>query len=419
MPDVQKKKLNKGAAIALLFLAAMIGISFLKISIWIKLAADALLILCFIFIRRGYIYLSVGAMNFKKGNLDKAWKNLEKAMKAGLDPERRNMVGSAYIQQGDAERGVQILEAVASDPKAGDNAKVAVVTCSMGYWRLGEREKAVRSLEELRNTGYRNDNLSINLETYLLEMGELKKAKALITENRKDNTENNGLLDNRGWYYILSGNWKKAKEVFDELIDDRNAKFPEAYLHGAQVSVHEGDISQAIDRLGWGASKKFTSTCMSTREYFDKLLLGLENPATREAFSKAMDEHYTEVSLSKDFPGLEDAVDFDHSEKGVMTPSEKPSYISRQNAEFDTQKSDSAGVLLSSDEKQDINTDIDDDDREPNTDLDDDDAAFAVEHGYALSVDDYSDDEDSDVPDTSVYDDDDREPNTDLDEKDR
>ncbi len=419
MPDVQKKNLNKGAAIALLFLAAMIGISFLKISIWIKLAADALLILCFIFIRRGYIYLSVGAMNFKKGNLDKAWKNLEKAMKAGLDPERRNMVGSAYIQQGDAERGVQILEAVASDPKAGDNAKVAVVTCSMGYWRLGEREKAVRSLEELRNTGYRNDNLSINLETYLLEMGELKKAKALITENRKDNTENNGLLDNRGWYYILSGNWKKAKEVFDELIDDRNAKFPEAYLHGAQVSVHEGDISQAIDRLGWGASKKFTSTCMSTKAYFDKLLLGLENPATREAFSKAMDEHYTEVSLSKDFPGLEDAVDFDHSEKGVMTPSEKPSYISRQNAEFDTQKSDSAAVLLSSDEKQDINTDIDDDDREPNTDLDDDDAAFAVEHGYALSVDDYSDDEDPDVPDTSVYDDDDREPNTDLDEKDR
>ncbi|MBQ6123900.1 MAG: hypothetical protein IJL13_00710, partial [Spirochaetales bacterium] len=96
----------------------------------------------------------------------------------------------------------------------------------------------------------------------------------------------------------------------------------------------------------------------------------------------------------------------------AITPSEKPSYA-------DAQKSDSAGVLLSSDEKQDINTDIDDDDREPNTDLDDDDAAFAVEHGYALSVDDYSDDEDPDVPDTSVYDDDDREPNTDLDEKDR
>ncbi|MBP5161611.1 MAG: hypothetical protein ILP16_01350 [Spirochaetales bacterium] len=420
MPDVQKKKLNTGTVIALIFLAAIIGISFLKISIWIKLAADAVLILAFIFIRRGYIFLSIGAMNFKKGNFDKAWNNLEKALKAGLDPERRNMVGSAYIQQGDPSRGVQILESVAADPKAGDNAKVAVVTCSMGYWRLGEKEKAVSSLEELRATGYKNDNLSINLETYLLEMGELKRAKDLITENRKEGTENNGLLDNRGWYYILTGSWKKAKEVFDELIDERNAKFPEAYLHGAQVSIHDGDLSQAVDRLGWGASKKFTSTCMSTKAYFDKLLLGLENPATREAFAKAMDEHCKEVSLSQSFTGLEDAVDFDHTGEGVLEPSEKPSYLERQNAASDTQGSGSAAVLLSSDEKQDINTDIDDDDREPNTDLDDDDAAFAVEHGYALSMDDYSDDEDPDMPDTSVYDDDDdREPNTDLDEKDR
>ena len=54
--------------------------------------------------------------------------------------------------------------------------------------------------------------------------------------------------------------------------------------------------------------------------------------AAKEAFSKAMDEHYTEVSLSKDFPGIEGAVDFDRSGEGVLAPSEKPSYISRQNA---------------------------------------------------------------------------------------
>ena len=101
------------------------------------------------------------------------------------------------------------------------------------------------------------------------------------------------------------------------------------------------DISQAIDRLGWGASKKFSSTCMSTKEYFDKLLLGLENPATREAFAKAMDEHYKEVSLSIDFPGLEDATDFDHSAAGALQPSEKPSYIERQNAASTAQKTDS------------------------------------------------------------------------------
>ena len=72
MPDIQKKKPNTGAILALIILAAIIGISFLKISIWIKLAFDALLICAFIFARRGYILLSIGAMNFKKGNLDKA-----------------------------------------------------------------------------------------------------------------------------------------------------------------------------------------------------------------------------------------------------------------------------------------------------------------------------------------------------------
>lgn len=414
MPDVQKKKLNTGAILALIILGAIILISFLKISIWIKLAIDALLILTFIFVRRGYILLSIGAMNFKKGNLDKAFSSLEKALKAGLDPERRNMVGSAYIQQGDAARGVQILEGVKADSKAGEHANVATVTCSMGYWRLGEKDKAISSLEELRATGYKNDNLSINLETYLLEMGELKKAKDLITENRKEGTENNGLLDNRGWYYILSGNWKKAKEVFDELIDERNAKFPEAYLHGAQVSVHDGDISQAIDRLGWGASKKFSSTCMSTKEYFDKLLLGLENPATREAFAKAMDEHHKEVSLSIDFPGLEDAMDFDHSAAGALQPSEKPSYIERQNAASTAQKTDSPDLLSGSDDDQDINTDVEDDDRIPNTDLDESDVVLAKMYGDVYEA------EDLVTLDTSLSDDDDeREPNTDLDETDR
>ena len=83
MPDGQKKKLNTGAILALIILGAIILISFLKISIWIKLAIDALLILTFIFVRRGYILLSFGAMNFKKGNLDKAFSSLEKALKAG------------------------------------------------------------------------------------------------------------------------------------------------------------------------------------------------------------------------------------------------------------------------------------------------------------------------------------------------
>ena len=410
MPNVQQKKMSKGSLVALAFVAAMIIVAFLKINTWIKVGIDAALVLLFLFVRRGYMYFYRAFVLLKKESSPTVWATMEKALKAGVDAERQVMIGSAYIQRGDAKRGVEILEKVMSNPKAGNFANTATITCSMGYWRIGEQDKAIKVLEDLRETGFRDDNLSVNLETYLLERRELKKAKAAIDDGRKNNTESNGLMDNRGWYYIQTGNWKKAKEVYDELIDDRNAKFPEAYLHGAQVSIHEGDISQAIDRLGWGTSKRFVSTCMITKEYLEKLLLGLENPKTREAFAKAMEESYIDVSIGKTFPGFDNACEFDENEADVIKPQEKP--VSAMPASSMAQKSDKAMEITASDADADINTDIDDDDREPNTDLDDDDAELAAKLGY----DDSADSEE--VPDTGLDDDDDREPNTDLDEND-
>ena len=412
MPDVQKKKINSGTIMGLVFLGAIIAIALLKINIWIKVGADLALVLLFLFLRRGYIFLAIGAKAFRKGDYDKAWPNLEKALKAGLDPDRRNMIGSAYIQQGDASRGVQILEQVIGDPKAGDHRNVAIVTCSMGYWRLGLVGKAIGTLEELRSTGYRNDNLAINLETYLLETGDIPRFKAIMDDHR-EGTENNGLMDNRGWYCILTGDWDTAKEVFDELIDERNAKFPEAYLHGAQVSIHNGDIAQAVDRLGWGLARKFTLTCLATKEYFQHLLLGLENPATRDAFAAAMDKFSKEVSLCKEFPGYEKAVEFDESDPGALKPSRKPAYVDHKPA-TEAQNSDNIDEIKLYESDKDINTDVEDDDREPNTDLDDDDLAMAVSYGDTTPLAD-----DSENPDTSVSDDDDdREPNTDIDDDD-
>ena len=398
MPN--KKKTNTSALMALAFAAAMVGVFLLKINIWVKIGIDVLLILLFLYIRRGYIFFYRGAVSMNKGPQDKIWPNFEKALKAGVDIERQLMIGSAFVQRGDAARGLEILEKVIANPKAAESAKTATVTCSMGYWRLGDMDKAIKVLEELQATGYRDDNLSVNLESYLLERKDLEGAKKAIDTGRPEKTETNGLMDNRGWYNIQNGEWDKAKEVYDELIDDRNAKFPEAYLHGAQVSIHENDIEQAIDRLGWGVGKKFYGTCMFTKEYLEKLLLGLQNPKTREAFAKAMEENHVDISIGKPFAALDTVEEFDENTSGVIRPKEKPSY------------SRTAPAIASKEaEVESIDTDLDDDEREPNTDLDDEDAALAVELGYDdLTVED-------ETPDTDL-DDDEREPNTDVDDED-
>lgn len=401
MPNVQQTKFNKGAYIALAFMAAIVLVVFLKIDFRIKIAIDVALVLVFLFIRRGYLFFYRAAVAYKKGNDEKIWANFERALKAGVDFDRKVQIGSLYIQRGDASRGVEILESVMFNPKSNEFAPKAAIICSMGYWRLGETAKAISTLEDLREAGIRDDNLSINLETYYLETGDLKSAKKAIAEGRKNNTENNGLMDNRGWYEIQMGQWQKARELYDELIDDRNAKFPEAYLHGAQVSIHYGDISQAVDRLGWSLSKNFSKTCMVSKDYISKLMLGLENPATRAEFAKAMEDHHVEVSCAKEFAGLEKAVEFDADAADVIVPQEKKPAAPKKAAKEEAP------------EDEVLNTDVDEDDREPNTDLDDEDVVIAASMGADEET------EDQDMPDTSVSDDDDREPNTDLDEKDK
>ena len=409
-----KKKTNTSAMLALAFAVVMVGVFLLKIDLWLKITIDVLLILLFLYIRRGYIFFYRGAMAMNKGPQDKIWPNFEKALKAGVDIERQLMIGSAFVQRGDAARGLEILEKVIANPKAGDSAKTATVTCSMGYWRLGNLDKAIEVLEELQATGYTDDNLSVNLESYLLEKKDLKGAKKAIDKGRPEKTETNGLMDNRGWYYIQKGEWDKAKEVYDELIDDRNAKFPEAYIHGAQVSIHENNVEQAIDRLSWGIGKKFYGTCMFTKEYLEKLLLGLQNPKTREAFAKAMEENHVDISIGKPFAALDTVEEFDENTSGVIRPKEKPSYsrTTPSIASKTASSADNGAENVAADAEEVIDTDVDDDEREPNTDLDDEDAELAVRLGYDESA------EAEESPDTDLDDDDEREPNTDVDDED-
>ena len=396
MPSVQQTKLNKGALVALLFIMLTIGACFLPIPWWAKAIIAVVLVSTFLFIRRGYIYFYRAAVLLQKENSPKVWALMKKALAAHVDDERKTLICSAFIQQGDARYGVEVLEGLVRTCKDEQRRAMATVTLSMGYWRLGDLDKAIEILQNLRATGYNDDNLEINLETYLLEKGDLKEAKKLITQSRKGGAETNGLLDNRGWYYMQKGEWDKAAVVFDELIDERRAKFPEAYVHGAQVCIHNGKVDDAIDRLGWALSKRFTQTCAVTKEYIQALLAGLENPSTRDAFAKAMDANPREVSLGRTFPGFE----LSQQEPSLQTDT-------TQDAAGDTPSDmdDAPSVCM--------DTDVDaDDDREPNTDLTDDD----LDYDGADDEDSY-DQGDDDFIDTSV-DDDDREPNTDLTEED-
>ena len=403
MPNVTKTKLNKGALIALLFFLLIGCACLLPIKWYFKVAIAVVLIGVFLFIRRGFIIFYRAAVKLQKENTPEVWKMMKKALDAHVDDERTVLICTAFIQQDDAKFGSEQLEKYIAKCKDDHWRGQAIIALSMGYWRLGQLDKAIECLQDLRATGYVDGNLQINLETYLLEKGDLKEAKKLITESRKLGKESNGLLDNRGLYYILTGDWSKAADVYDELINERNAKFPEAYIHGAQVKIHEKNVSEAIDRLGWALSKRFTNTCTVTKEFTEKLLEGLENSKTSEAFAKAMEANVRAVALGKDFEG------FGALSEGETKPAVEPKVGESIEEPKETE------VL----EEEERNIGLEeDDDREPNTDLTEEDLAD-------MNIDDEADDaaqsseyaDECAVLNTDV-DDDDREPNTDLNEDD-
>lgn len=400
MPNVTKTKLNRGALIALLFFLLIGCTCLLPIKWWFKVIISVALVCLFLFIRRGYIIFYRAAVRLRKENSPKVWQMMKKALAAHVDEERTVLICTAFIQQDDVNFGVSTLEDFITKCKDAHWRGQAVIALSMGYWKQGKLDKAIELLQDLKANGYMDGNLQINLETYLLEKGDLKEAKKLITESRKMGGESNGLLDNRGLYYLLTGDWTKAAEVYDELINERNAKFPEAYIHGAQVKIHEKKLSQAIDRVGWALSKRFTNTCTISKEYIEKILANLEDSDTCTAFAAAMENHVREVALGRPFPGLELEVKEEKENIGLKEDEEKASCV----------------------EEQALEEDEDDDDREPNTDITDEDLADlnTDEDGLDEELSD-EDDYDEDLPNTDLntdVTDDDREPNTDLNEDD-
>lgn len=402
MPNVTKTKLNKGALIALLFFL-LIGCAWLLPIAWYFKAIISVLLVCiFLFIRRGYIIFYKAAVKLKKENSPEVWKMMKKALAAHVDEERTVLISTAFIQQDDVDYGVTTLENFIPTCKDAHWRGQAIIALSMGYWKKGQLDRAIDMLQNLRESGYVDGNLQINLETYLLEKGDLKEAKKLITESRKMGGESNGLLDNRGLYYILTGDWNKASEVYDELIDERNAKFPEAYIHGAQVKIHQKKLSEAIDRVGWSLSKRFTNTCTISKEYAERLLEGLENEDTSTSFAAAMEANVNAVALGRPFPG------FELTDENVKV---EPSEDKVQAVEKEDEKEEVRKIGIE-----------EDDDREPNTEITEDDLAdLNTDEDDLQELSDEDWEEDDDLSDTDLntdVTDDDREPNTDLNEDD-
>ena len=246
---------SKYAAYATILICIIIGL--LPIPGYVKLIAIILISATIIYINRSLFYFIMGNRNYmskKSENKDKTWEYYRKAYNANLIDKYKVTMASILIQRNDYNFGGIILDSVIKNSKDKNLVNHAKIQKSMVFQLNEEIDKSIEILEEVKNSGYNDKNLMINLGTYLLYNNDLEKAKDLVKESVNEEKTSSGILDNHGWFYMLNDNWEEAYRIYLDILE-RKPRFPDPYVHAAQVFLHYRNVEKAIECLNEAIQK--------------------------------------------------------------------------------------------------------------------------------------------------------------------
>ncbi|WP_320121506.1 pilus assembly protein PilF [uncultured Sphaerochaeta sp.] len=355
------RKKNLGLWITLLI---VVLISVIDIPTYSKFLLIALFLGSLLYYRRSvifYIRANSKITSKKEADWQYAWPLYRKAIKAGLQKPFVITAASMFLQRGDAEEGKQIIEGYfASEKGRNENLdNVAKTMVSMAYWMDGDLDKAIECVREVHESGYQDKNLFINYTTYALAAGDLEKAEELLEEAGHLEESSPGIRDSRGWLYLLRGNWEEADTLFKELVE-KGPRFPEPYVHHAQVKIHFGQVGDAIELLKKALDARYANTSGFSKEIIQDMIDGLENPETRRKRAMEIENDTASVALGKSPASIDQ--DFPPEEGYILEGFAKPK----------KQKKSAP--------KQQKKSPIESDDRTPNTDLTEEDLEYIRKH---------------------------------------
>ena len=347
-----------------LFLLIIVLIFALPIPTYSKVLIVAVVLGAFIYFKRSVFYYVKANKKVTDPNEEvwkEAWPLYRKAIGSGLQKQFVITAASMFLQRGDAHEGKQIIQEYLSSEKHRNETldNIAKTMISMAYWMEGDLQKAIDTVEEVYQGGYRDKNIFINYTTYALEAGDLKKAKELLDASADMEKTSPGIHDNRGWLYLLTGKWEKAAVLYEDLVN-REPKFPEPYVHYAQVKIHYGLVGEAIALLEKALEARFANTSGMNKATITALKTALENPETRVKTAKEIDQDTKEVASGRLPKPINES--FAKTDELILPdfapPKELPKAVQKQEA---------------------VNPEKDDDEEEriPNTDLTEEDLAYS------------------------------------------
>lgn len=218
--------------------------------LFIYILSISLIILCII--NRGLFYTLRANKYFSDKNIDKGYKLLGRAYKAGVPL----MVTNGYIylslKYGYYDIASEAIEKILSGNihfKIKDGHKNMILSQKALYlWKTGDIDSGIDILEQLYLDGYRTSSFYGNFGYLLHLRGDLERAEKICLEAYDYGKTDKVTLDNLVAIYLDSENWLGAKKYFEELTV-LEPNFAEAYYHGALLALHYGNIEEAKSLL--------------------------------------------------------------------------------------------------------------------------------------------------------------------------
>lgn len=275
--------MNKNTIILVVSLAIILIISITPVQSVVKLVVMALALLVIIYSRRATFYFVTANKNYMSKDPEKRKKSIDEYKKAlqlgGLPDNYTISAASLLIQNGDAKAGKDALDKLAA--KSGKSLAVvsnAKISASMALWIERDLDGAIKYIEDVKKTSYRDKNLYINGATYYLEKGDITEFNKLCDEWKEKNVSSPALKDLEAVREILRGNWRKAANMINDILSLKSYSFPDPYVHKAQIKMHYHETEEAIKALKEALdNSKFNACSVITREVIEEAISLLED----------------------------------------------------------------------------------------------------------------------------------------------
>ncbi len=145
-------------------------------------------------------------------------------------------------------------------------AKGIALTIGTCYWVMGEIDKAIGELENLKaKYEYVNHHVLTTLGYLYIVKGDLEKALQYTNEAIEDTPNSGSAFDNLGQIFLLKGEQDKAREAFLKAVEF-NKDLVDSYYYLGIIAEEQSNKQEAKSYFEKAAACSITSLNTVTKE---------------------------------------------------------------------------------------------------------------------------------------------------------